>query len=153
MSKESYLNHLGYHGSIEPDLQTDELFGQILFINDAIFYQGKTISELKQCFKEALEEYLETCKEIGKQPDKPCSGSFNVRITPELHKMVAIKSRLQEQSLNQGVFSALEEWVQEDTTIYHKHTVSLRIDELAFIENEEYSISNTDGLNSFSEVH
>lgn len=55
-----------------------------------IIYEGTTIDELKKDFQGAIDDYLEMCKNYDETPEKPYSGSFNVRITPQLHHQLAI---------------------------------------------------------------
>ncbi len=55
-----------------------------------------------------IDEYLEDCKKEGKEPDKPFSGQFNLRITPELHRQITLKAKKQNVSLNTFVEQALE---------------------------------------------
>lgn len=80
------LNYKGYFGSIEVSIEDGILHGKIQCINDIVTYEAETPNELKSAFEEAVTDYLETCKELGKSPDKPMSGSFNIRIGSELHK-------------------------------------------------------------------
>jgi predicted HicB family RNase H-like nuclease len=40
--------------------------------------------------KPYLYPYLEICKEQGNEPEKAFKGTFNVRISPELHQRVAV---------------------------------------------------------------
>lgn len=60
----------GYTGSINFYLEDDHLFGQVLYIHDAIIYQGDNLIELKQSFHDAVDEYLDTCQEMGKKPNE-----------------------------------------------------------------------------------
>ncbi|WP_159289688.1 hypothetical protein [Tenacibaculum maritimum] len=60
------LKYKGYFGSIEIDFNENILFGKIIDIDDLVNYEAKTPSELKKVFFEAVENYLDTCKEIGK---------------------------------------------------------------------------------------
>lgn len=46
--------------------------------------------EIKTAFEEAVDDYVETCKEVNKKPEKSFKGSFNVRIPSELHKDAAL---------------------------------------------------------------
>ncbi|WP_319423226.1 type II toxin-antitoxin system HicB family antitoxin [Pleurocapsa sp. FMAR1] len=63
---------------------------------------------MKQSFEAVIDEYLEDCKKEGKEPDKPFSGQFNLRITPELHRQITLKAKKQNVSLNTFVEQALE---------------------------------------------
>ena len=70
-----------------------------------------TLKELKKAFHEAVDDYLETCKEMGRESQKPFKGSFNVRIPSDLHRKAAAKATMMGVSLNQLVQKALEEKV------------------------------------------
>lgn len=108
------LGHLGYTGSIEYDLKDKCLFGQLLYVNDIVTYQGDTIPELEASFTEAVTGYIETCREIGKLPEKPFSGTFNVRIKPEVHRKLAYKAADTGATINQLVAKAIETLVNDD---------------------------------------
>jgi predicted HicB family RNase H-like nuclease len=111
------LNHKGYSGSIEIDLQHDCLFGKLLFINDAVIYQGKNLPELKESFKNAVDEYLDTCAEMGREPDKQFSGSFNIRIDPKMHKRLAVESIKNNKSINSLVALSIEEFLKNTESV------------------------------------
>lgn len=55
-------------------------------MNDLFNFERFSAQELKMAFEEAVEDYLETCKEIGKTPDKTYKGTFNVRVPAILPK-------------------------------------------------------------------
>lgn len=129
------LKHKGYLGSIEFDLEDEYLYGEILFINDKIIYDGTTIEELKSAFESAVDDYLAFCQEIGKTPDVSCSGTFNVRISPELHTKCAKQARLNNLSLNAFVTQALEQ-ACIDTSLF---SINYKIIELS--ERIDYHFS------------
>lgn len=103
------LTYKNYLGSIEFDLEDNYLHGSILFINDKIIYSGETLEELKQSFETAVDDYLEFCQEMGKEPEKPCSGRFNVRISPKLHADCLKQAKQHHLSLNAFIAKTLEE--------------------------------------------
>lgn len=102
------LKYKDYLGSIEYDLDDDYLYGEILFINDKVIYEGQTLSELKNSFEQAVDGYLEFCQELGKSPDVACSGSFNIRISPKLHLACLKNAKEQGLSLNAYIGRQLE---------------------------------------------
>ena len=102
----SYLKYKGYLGTIEPDLETGELFGKLAFIRDLITYEAETLKALEKAFQESVDGYLESCGELGKSPDQPFKGTFNVRISPELHRKAVLASS---NSLNAFVSDAIQE--------------------------------------------
>ncbi len=90
----------------------DEVFhGKIEGIEDSVTFEGETVTALKNAFEDAVEDYLEICKQIDKDPHKSYKGSFNIRIKPELHKKAAFRSRELGMSLNQFVEKAISRFV------------------------------------------
>lgn len=108
-----YLTYKGYTGSKVIDEESDVLHGKILFIDDLVTYEGERPSELKAAFEEAVDDYIATCKVIGKEPQRPYTGSFNVRVTPELHRAAAQRAVQDGIKLNRVVVSALESYLIE----------------------------------------
>lgn len=97
----------GYTGTCEISLEDGCLFGRVLHIADLITYEGENVAELKMEFEKAVAEYLAFCKSVGKSPEKPYSGSFNVRCGPELHKSLAHQALLHGVSLNEELCTIL----------------------------------------------
>lgn len=80
---------------------TKRLFvGRVLNTNDTIAFDGSLVEELERSFHAAIDEYLEDCQNLGKMPNKPFSGRFNLRISPDLHRQVAQKAEKEGVSLN-----------------------------------------------------
>ena len=115
------LEHNGYQGSLEVDVGTDLLFGKILFINDLVTYEAKTVPDLRKEFQAAVDDYLVTCQQLGRDPQQPCGGVFNVRVGPALHRAAAVRAHKHGVKLNAVVVSALEQYLA-DATIKHAHT-------------------------------
>jgi len=117
----STLEHNGYQGSIEVDVGTDLLFGKILFVNDLVTYEAKTVPDLRKEFQAAVDDYLVTCQQLGRDPQQPCGGVFNVRVGPALHRAAAVRAHKDGVKLNAVVVNALEQYLA-DATINHTHT-------------------------------
>ena len=107
------LKYNGYIGSIEASLEDNCLFGKILFIKALVSYEGKTVAELDAAFKEAVEDYLTTCQALGQTPEKPCKGSFNVRVGHDLHLAAALAATRKKVTLNDLTRQALNEFLQQ----------------------------------------
>ena len=101
------MEYKGYNAKIEYSDNDKCFWGELLYINDSISFEGQSVDELKKTFEEAVEDYIETCRNLKKEPEKPFKGSFNVRITPELHKKAALKAASEGVSLNQIVEKAI----------------------------------------------
>ncbi len=107
----SMLEYRGYHAAISYDAD-DELFvGEVFGIVDSLNFHGSSIDELKQKFADCIENYLDVCKQIGKEPEKEFKGSFNVRIPSELHRQIATLAAQQKITLNQYVVNALRKTI------------------------------------------
>jgi len=102
-----YLEHKGYSGSIEYSEEDGLLYGQVLGIKGLISYEGETGKELEKDFKEAINIYIEDCKEAGKAPEKPFKGSFNIRIPSKLHQKAALLAMETKMSLNSLVAESI----------------------------------------------
>jgi predicted HicB family RNase H-like nuclease len=59
-------------------------------------------------FHEAVEDYIETCAKVGKDPQKAYSGKMMFRVDPEVHRKAALAAELAGKSLNQWAEEALE---------------------------------------------
>jgi len=102
------LTYKGYLGRFEYDPEADLFHGDVLHLADVVTFQGRSIDELKKALADSLEDYFELCAEVGKQPQKPFSGNFNVRIPPETHQRIATRAARDGLSLNKWVTKALE---------------------------------------------
>ena len=107
------LEYKGYTGSVEFSAEDLVFFGKITGVRDVISFEADTVKKLIQAFKESVDDYLATCKQLGKQPDKEFKGSFNVRLKPKIHRLAAIRSAALKISLNQFVENVLEKEVLE----------------------------------------
>ncbi len=116
--RNSMIEYKGYHASVEFDAEDNIFVGEVFGIADSLNFHGESVNELKEMFEQCIDNYLEICKIIGKQPDKEFKGTFNVRITPELHKRAALEAAKQKITLNQYVLNAIDNSfnVQENQT-------------------------------------
>ena len=105
------LTYKNFIGSVHFSAEDKVFHGKIEGISDLITFEGQAVPELIKAFHEAVNDYLELCKEAGKEPERPFKGSFNVRIPSDLHRKAAKKATIMGISLNQLVQKALEEKV------------------------------------------
>jgi len=80
------LEYNGYIGSIEYSPEDKVFYGKLEMIDDLITFEADSASELENNFHQAVNEYIDTCKVLGRAPQKTYKGVFNVRIDPELHR-------------------------------------------------------------------
>ena len=106
------LQHRGYYGSIEASPEDNCLFGKLQFIHALVSYDGETVAELAQAFRNAVDDYLDTCASLGQEPEIPCKGSFNVRVGHDLHLAASVAATQQSISLNDLTRKALSEYLE-----------------------------------------
>ena len=95
------LNYKGYSALVEFDADDRIFFGRVAGIADGVSFHGDTVDDLISAFREAVEDYLESCGKIGKKPERPYSGSVMIRVSPELHARIALTAELAGKSINQ----------------------------------------------------
>ena len=102
------MEHKGFAARVEYSEEDGCFVGHIAGIRDVIGFHGDSVAELRAAFKEAVDDYLETCKKLGKQPNKPYSGQFRLRLAPELHARAAMLAETRGKSLNTWVSEVIE---------------------------------------------
>lgn len=105
------IEYRGYVGSVEFSAEDGVFFGKVQGIRSLISYEGTDAAELVADFHGAVDDYLTMCQEEGVEPEKAYKGSFNVRVSPELHQAVAVRALAQQVSLNSLVEIALRQYV------------------------------------------
>lgn len=105
------MKYRGYAARIEYSDDDGLFIGHIAGIRDVVGFHGESVSELREAFEEAVDDYLGTCEKLGREPQRPFSGKLSLRLDPQLHAQVAIKAELSNQSINQWVVDRLGEAV------------------------------------------
>ena len=105
------LEYKGYRGDVSFDGEAGIFHGEVVDTRDVITFQGRSVEELEQAFRDSVEDYLEFCQERGEEPDKPFSGRFMVRLDSRLHRRLYLQAREEGKSLNQLVYEQLDKAV------------------------------------------
>jgi predicted HicB family RNase H-like nuclease len=105
------LNYKGYEGSAELDMERKVCKGRLLFVDDLVTYEADSPIRLQREFEAAVDDYLETCAALGRDPKKPLKGQFNVRVPPALHAAAVRRALAANVSLNEVVVRALDAFV------------------------------------------
>ena len=106
------LSYMNYNGTVEYSKEDGCLFGKVIGIKSLLSYEGDSVKELEQDFQNVIDEYLMDCKERNVEPEQPYKGTFNVRISPELHRNIAICAMEHGKSLNAAVEEAIGNMVE-----------------------------------------
>ena len=94
------MEYKGYFGKVEYDEEAEVLHGEVINIKDVVTFEGTNINEIKQAFRDSVDDYLDFCAERNEVPEKPYSGKFVVRTDPDLHKGIAVMAKKQGKSIN-----------------------------------------------------
>ncbi len=106
------IEYKGYYAKIEYSAEDKVLYGKIEGINDLVSFESNNIEDIETEFRNAVDDYLLVCEELGQCPDKAYSGTFNVRIAPALHRSIAIKAFKEGMTLNGAVEKAINSYVE-----------------------------------------
>jgi len=109
----STIEYKDYIGSVEYSHEDRCFFGKIEMIDDLVTFEATTVDELETNFKNCVDEYLQTCKQLGREPQKVYKGVFNVRIDPQLHKKIYKEALKDGISLNAFINQALNKSVEK----------------------------------------
>ena len=90
----------GFAATVEFDPQDVLFVGRVAGLNDVVGFHASDADQLIEAFHEAVDDYLQTCAHVGKQPEKPYSGKLMFRVDPEVHAKAALAAALNGKSLN-----------------------------------------------------
>jgi predicted HicB family RNase H-like nuclease len=102
------MEYKGYIGHVEFDDEADIFHGEVINTRDVITFQGRTVDEIKQAFRDSVEDYLDYCAKLDQPPEKPFTGKFMLRIPPDLHRKIYVAAKQSGESLNA--------WIKEQLT-------------------------------------
>ena len=102
------LTYKGFMGTVHFSAEDKVFHGKIEGIDDLVTFEGHSVEELIKAFHNEVDDYIALCKEMGKEPIRSYKGSFNVRISPEMHRKAVEKATKKGLSLNQFVQTAIE---------------------------------------------
>jgi len=102
------MTHKGFTARVEYSEEDGCFVGHVAGIRDVIGFHGESVAELRAAFVEAVDDYVETCQRLGREPNHPYSGQFRLRLAPELHARAALAAETHGKSLNAWVSDAIE---------------------------------------------
>lgn len=102
------MTYKDFAARIEYSEEDGCFIGHIAGILDVVGFHGESVAELRAAFEEAVDDYLASCEKLGREPNRPYSGQFRLRLPPELHARAAIVAETHGKSLNAWVTEAIE---------------------------------------------
>jgi len=107
------LKYKGYCAKVGLDDEAGVLHGEVIGTRDVITFQADTAKQAITEFHASVDDYLAFCAERDEAPEKPLSGQFLVRATPDLHRRVHIAASASGLSVNAWLTKALDEGTKE----------------------------------------
>lgn len=102
------MKYKGYQGHVIYDEEAKRFHGEVIGLQDVITFQGTSVEELEQAFKDSIDEYLDYCKELERVPEKPFSGKLMLRLPPEIHERAVYEAKCSGVSLNSWIKHAIQ---------------------------------------------
>lgn len=103
------MQHGPYVATLEYDEDEHSFHGRVVNLaRDGFDFWGRDVDELRAEFAASADVYESFCRERGKEPEKPFSGTFLVRATPDLHRAVSVAAAREHKSVNAWVSEALK---------------------------------------------
>lgn len=102
------IEHGEYIARVEYDPEDEVFHGEVQNLRDVVSFQGRSVKELRKAFADSITFYEETCHTHGKEPERPLSGKFLVRVPPESHRAIVGAASRESKSVNAWVRETLE---------------------------------------------
>lgn len=102
------LKYKGYAGVVQFDDEAMIFHGEVVGLRDVITFRGTTPEEIKKEFEVSIDGYLDWCKELGQEPEKPFSGNIHLRLIPDLHAKLVYEAKFNGMSLNSFINQTLQ---------------------------------------------
>jgi predicted HicB family RNase H-like nuclease len=114
------MTYKGYYGVVQYDDEAKIFHGEVINTRTVITFQGTTVDEIETAFRDSVDDYLDWCKERNKEPEKPFSGRFVLRLSPDLHRKLNLKAKMSNNSLNSfnSMLSFLPSSVTSSKTVW-----------------------------------
>lgn len=107
-------SYKGYQAKVEYSVEDGLVIGEVIGVRDSLNFHADTVDpkEIEAMFHQCIDDYLAFCAELGVDPDKSYSGTFNVRVGAELHRLAEQEAVKRGIPLNKLVSQAIENEVK-----------------------------------------
>ncbi len=102
------MKYKGFVGVVEYDNESKVLSGEVAGTRAVIHFESTSAKKIEKEFQKSVDFYLESCEKRGKQPEKPFSGKFALRMSEELHRQAYLKAKSKTKSLNAWLVGLIE---------------------------------------------
>lgn len=106
------LTYKGFTVFVQFSSDDNVFCGKVEGINDIITFEGQTVQELKESFQYVIDEHIKDCERESIPLEKSYKGSFNIRLTPDLHRKAALTAKMKGQTLNAFIKESIEKSIE-----------------------------------------
>ena len=103
------LTYKGFNARVEFDAEDRIFAGRIAGIRDIVGFQAETVTGLEKAFREAVNDYVKACAELGQSPNKPVSGNMMLRVPTDVHAKAIEAAELAGVSVNVWAAEAMRQ--------------------------------------------
>ncbi|MDR2744956.1 MAG: type II toxin-antitoxin system HicB family antitoxin [Desulfovibrio sp.] len=106
------MRYKGHAAIVHFSAEDECLVGHIAGINDIVGFHGDSVEEVRKAFAESVDFYLSSCAKPGHEPNRPYSGRVTLRLPPDLHARLAMRTAMDGSSLNHWLVATLNKSVE-----------------------------------------
>jgi predicted HicB family RNase H-like nuclease len=99
------MYYKGYIGVAEFDEEAQVFFGRVVNVRDTITFQSDDAKQIIHEFEVSADDYLDFCKEKGRDPEPPYREKISWRLPPDLDKQLAATAVTENKSLSELILS------------------------------------------------
>lgn len=102
------MHYKEYVAQVTLDEDSGLLHGRVMNTRDIITFEAKDLPRLRKEFERSVQDYLDWCRELGREPERPYSGNISLRIMPALHRNALAAAAEEGTSLNRWIEEQIE---------------------------------------------
>jgi predicted HicB family RNase H-like nuclease len=101
------MEYTGYQAQIDFDNDAGLFVGEVINTHDGISFSGRSVDELRDSFRRAVDDYLDLSCDMGGDAEQPFSGRLSIRVNPMLHRAIADCAEREGKSLSAWIADCL----------------------------------------------
>ena len=110
----STIEYKNYIATVDYSHDDKCFYGKLAMIDDLVTFEATNVDELESNFRNSVNDYIQTCEDLNRTPQKTYKGSFNLRIDPQLHKNIYKQALKENLSINAFIGKALKSIVNSE---------------------------------------
>jgi predicted HicB family RNase H-like nuclease len=95
------------NSALKMQIDFSKFHGEVTGLKAVITFQGATVDEIEQAFKDSIDDYLDWCQERNVEPEKAYSEKFSLRMPPDLYVKIAAQAVQSGMSMNAYIVNKL----------------------------------------------